>query len=513
MNRRGKRIVALLAVTGLAGACSSHLSDEELLKASVQYTGETVGQESVALSPGGQNSASGCLTTGGDSGAASSTASSTGGAAVASGGGAAGSALSGGAGGSGRVTSSGAGATAAPGKETAGPAAPGAAATPGSPGTPGAPAASTSSVIKLGTIGPRSGPFGAALQVQFDGMKAWVADVNARGGLKGHPVQLIEVDDRGDPNQSLALTRRLVEQDRVLAFYGLHTVTTSEAIMPYLEERKVPVIGSCICIPQVRDSPMLFDVGDSQLAGTAWEHIGPMIEAGKKPNLALLYCREAGTCSLLAQQVKVMAEKAGISLVYEAQVSLAQPDFTAEVIQARQSGAEAVITISDNATVIRVARSAHRQNYNPIISLPHAADDRFPGAGGADVEGAYTATPVADWTSSPLMEDYRTAFNRYTPNGARGGVGPIVWTAGKLIEKIAESFPAEPTSQSFLDGLHALRGETLGGRTVPISYVPGQSHENYSHCSVPLRIENGKFVAFKGHNFFTCPPGWKPVQL
>jgi branched-chain amino acid transport system substrate-binding protein len=289
-------------------------------------------------------------------------------------------------------------------------------------------------------------------------------------------------------------------------------VTTSEAIMPYLEQRQVPVIGSCICIPQVADSQMLFDVGDSQLDGTAWEHIGPMIEAGKKPKLAILYCREAATCSILADRIKVQAAKVGISIVYQAQMSLAQPDFTAEVIQARRSGAEAVISISDNATVIRVARSAHRQNYKPLIALPHASDDRFPIDGGADVEGAYTATPVADWTNSPLMEDYRAAFRRYSPNGARGGVGPVLWAAGKLIEKIAESFPPRPTSQNFLEGLYGLRGETLGGRIVPTTYARGRSHEDTSHCSVPLRIENGKFVAFKGHNYFSCPPGWKPVQ-
>jgi branched-chain amino acid transport system substrate-binding protein len=348
---------------------------------------------------------------------------------------------------------------------------------------------------------------GAALQPLFDGMHSWVADVNARGGLARHPVALIEADDRGDPNQSLALARRLVEQDGVLAFYGLHTVTTSDAVMRYLEQRQVPAIASCLCIPQVAESPMLFDVGDAQLDGGAWEHLGPMVEGGERPKLALLYCREAATCSLLADRIKVLARRTGLSVVYEAQISIAQPDFTAEVIQARQSGAGAVIIDADNATVIRVARSAHRQGYQPLIALPRSSDDRFPVDGGADVEGAYTATPVADWTSSPLMEDYRSAFRRYTPNGVGGGLGPVAWTGGKLIERLAEGFPPHPTTRSFLDALYGLRGETLGGRIAPTTYARDGARVTMPACSVPLRIEGGRFFAFKGSDFFSCPPG------
>src|SRR5436305_1927585 len=92
----------------------------------------------------------------------------------------------------------------------------------------------------------------SANNVEFQGRPggaaapAWVADVNARGGLAGHPVQLITADDRGDPSQAVSLARRLVEQDGVIAFFGLPDPTTAQAILAYLETKGVPAIGSCI---------------------------------------------------------------------------------------------------------------------------------------------------------------------------------------------------------------------------------------------------------------------------
>ena len=383
--------------------------------------------------------------------------------------------------------------------------------------TPGSPAAPTAgrgdgSTVKLAQVGTRSGPLGAAMQPAWDSAQAWVADVNARGGLAGHPVQLITADDRGDPTQAVTLTRRLVEQDGVIAFYGLPAPTTGQAILSYLETKGVPALGSCICNTDVDKSPMMFEAGPGGSDGLAWEHFGGMVEATKIRKVAILYCREAATCSNLLSLYKKWAGPAGVQVVYEGQMSIAQPDFTAEVIQARNSGAEALVTLADNATSIRVARSAHRQNWQPLIATQHAGDDdRFVKAGGADVEGALVASPTADWRAGPEMADYRQAMDRYAPDGARGGMGSAVWAAGKLLEKAAERFSARPTAADVLEGLYVLKNETLGGRLPPMTFARGKSHADTNTCHVPMVVKDGKVVPLLGPAHFSCTPGWKPV--
>src|SRR5262245_27469381 len=101
-----------------------------------------------------------------------------------------------------------AGATPTPG------AAAGSARAPPAPGAAGSGGAKTP--IVFGTFGTGSGVIGRAVQPIITADKAWSADINARGGLAGHPVRLIFGDDGGDPAAALAIAKRMVEQDKVV---------------------------------------------------------------------------------------------------------------------------------------------------------------------------------------------------------------------------------------------------------------------------------------------------------
>jgi branched-chain amino acid transport system substrate-binding protein len=205
-----------------------------------------------------------------------------------------------------------------------------------------------------------------------------------------------------------------------------------------------------------------------------------------------------------------LSGQAGVKIVHTAQVSLAQPDFTAEVLAARNAGADAVVGIFDNATLVRVARSAHRQGYNPVFSIQQAGYDDAMLAGGADVEGFVTAGIVPDHNTSPKLADYRAALARYVPGGRRATISASQWAAGKLIERIGPALGDQPTSATFVEALYGLKGETLGGLLPPTTYERGKGHGATNQCIIPVQIKDGAFVAPGGEQF-TCAPGWKPV--
>src|SRR5437870_2859381 len=364
--------------------------------------------------------------------------------------------------------------------------------------------------IRLGSVGAESGVIGAAMAPIAEGARAWVADVNARGGVDGHPVRLFQVDDGGDPGRSLAIVKRLVEQDHVQALYATHMPTTEEAIANYVTEKQVPVIGGCSCSSVTDSSPMIFPVGPGAPTGEMWAHLLPLTAQSDHRKLSILYCREAANCQGLADLMQRNAERAGVHIVHTAQVSLAQPDFTAEVLAARNAGADAVVGIFDNATLIRVARSAHRQGYNPVFSIQQAGYDDAMLTGGSDVERFVTAGIVPDHNNSPKLADYRAALARYVPGGRRATISASQWVAGKLIERIGPALGEQPTSASFVEALYGLKGETLGGLLPPTTYQRGTGHGATNQCIVPVQIKGGKFVA-PGGDEFTCAPGWKPV--
>ena len=397
---------------------------------------------------------------------------------------------------------------AAPGSGAANPGA----GTPGVPGAPATPAGGSKSTIALGSFGTQTGPIGRILLPVPQGARAWAADVNARGGLAGHPVKLILADDGGDPNKALSIVRRMVEEDKVLAFYAEFGPTTIQAALPYLEQKQIPVIGGCNCFQGAAESPMVFQVGTGSKYGLAWEHLLPFkAYAPNEKKASLQYCREAPTCKTMADDIRKLAPQAGIEIVHEAQTTLTQPDYTAEVLAARNAGANLLILATESFSAIRTIRSAHRQDWHPQVATQHSAvDARFITDGGADVEGVLLGAGMVSW-DSPKMADYRAAMNRYAPDGVLANISQYAYMAGKLLETMAVSWPPQPTTADVVRGLYALKGETLGGTIPPLAYKEGVGHDSSDMCVIPTRVEGGKFVPQNGDNFL-CAPGWQPVQ-
>ncbi|MGH8990876.1 MAG: ABC transporter substrate-binding protein, partial [Acidimicrobiia bacterium] len=349
--------------------------------------------------------------------------------------------------------------------------------------TSAAGAASAQGEIRLASLGVGSGPLGAVMKPIPDAVRAWVASVNDRGGLGGHHVRLLVGDDGGDPSRALTLARQFVEQEKIDAFLGTHMVTTEQAITDYVDQKRVPIIGTCNCSAGNDGSPMVFFFGPSATKGLAWSHLAPLATLAQAKKVAFLYCREAPQCSAAAQEARVFAPQAGMQVVYEAQVSLAQPDYTAEAISAKNAGAEAVAVFADNQTAMRFIRSANRQGWQPAVSTQQSGyDERMLKV--AESEGLYTSAIVPDLFTDPRLAGYRQALQRI-PGAVRATIGASTFVVGQLLEKLAPALPADPGPEDFVRVMEGLRGETMGGLFPPITFRPGAAHEDTNRCVIP----------------------------
>lgn len=365
----------------------------------------------------------------------------------------------------------------------------------------------------LGSFGVGSGPLGALVAPIPVAVRAWMADVNSRGGLAGHPVKVVFDDDGGDPQRAISIARRMVDRDGVLAFFATYMVTTLPAVLPYLEQQRIPMIGSSNGSEAADHSPMVFNPQTGADLGTAWSYLLALSSQSDKRNIAVLYCSEASTCANQYDGIKRIAPEAGMKIVYAGQMSIAQPDYTAQMLAARNAGADVVMCICDPPTQIRMIRSAHRQNWRPLFSATYSMDQEQIKAGGEDVEGLLASATTVPYSTSPKMKPYLDAVSRFVPGGAVGGVGAAAWVQGKLLERIAPFLSAEPpTRQAILQGLASLERETLDGLVPPITFPDGDRNR-VNLCVVPLRFERGLFRPLGGNDSnFTCAPGWAPAH-
>src|SRR5579864_9762063 len=93
--------------------------------------------------------------------------------------------------------------------------------------------------IKLGQTMPYSGPLSGFITLAKAEL-AYFAMINDLGGVNGRKINLISLDDGFSPPKTVEQTRRLVEQDHVLAISGSLGTATNASIQKYLNQQKVP---------------------------------------------------------------------------------------------------------------------------------------------------------------------------------------------------------------------------------------------------------------------------------
>jgi branched-chain amino acid transport system substrate-binding protein len=384
------------------------------------------------------------------------------------------------------------------------------------PAAPASPAASSGpkSEIVLGSFGQETGPLGALFAPGIAATKAWSAALNARGGVNGHKVRVLFADDGGDPSRSLGIVRNFVEKDHILAIVAEHGPVTVAAVLPYLEKVGVPRLGSVEGNKAVQYSPVSFQATVGGDKGTGWSHILPLsVFAPQVKKIYVIYCREIEACSNYNNRVKEFAPQIGLQVVGSSQSSIAQPDFTPEVLAAKDAGAQAIVVILENASAIRMARDVNRQGGGLILSNQQSMDaESFFKNGGKDVEGMLGGSSTAEFSTSAKMQEYRDAIDRYQPGAEKSSFAASAWAHGKLFEVAAAKLGDNLTPGGLIDALYSLHGETLGGIIPPITFPRDRSQDNINNCVVVGKVQGGKFVPKDNDpDKFTCPPGWNPA--
>jgi branched-chain amino acid transport system substrate-binding protein len=369
-------------------------------------------------------------------------------------------------------------------------------------GGPGPAPAVPRSPVLIGNVGTYTGPAGSSLTDLPEAVQVWVKWANDRGGVNGHQVKLVVADDGGDQARHRSLVQQLVETQGVIALIGDGEVITGASSVEYLTRKGIPVIGNEGGSDWFYSSPTYFThVATGQ---TYWKAVASSVasvaKAKGKVKWAAITCPEATTCAdadrVWTKEGEVKGQ--GLEPVYSARASIAQPDYTAECLNARNAGAEILTMVMDAASVRRIAASCARQNYRPLFTevaasskTEHASDPNLAG-------GLISSIGHFVWTdaSTPAAAEFQAAIKKYLgkPPGAGHASG---WAAARVFEKAAADLGEPPTAQAVLDGLWSFQGETLGGLVMPLTFTRGQNAPRQI-CWATNYAEGGQWTAFDG---------------
>jgi branched-chain amino acid transport system substrate-binding protein len=196
--------------------------------------------------------------------------------------------------------------------------------------------------------------------------------------------------------------------------------------------------------------------------------------------------------------IKAAGPAVKIKVPYTTEISVSAPNYTAQCLAAKSSGAEALFVVTANPVEIeRVAADCARQGYTPIeITAGGSVSDSARTLPGFDhiIGSTNTFPPFLDSTAATRL--FHAVMGSYLSHAQRDDEVGAVWTGMELMAAAAANAGDSATPQSVYQGLYALDGSTLGGLAPPLSFKAGQP--NPINCFYLVESTHGRWTAPKG---------------
>jgi urea transport system substrate-binding protein len=92
--------------------------------------------------------------------------------------------------------------------------------------------------IKLGVLEDASGNFAIAVIPKIHAIELAASEINAKGGILGRQIKLVEYDTQSDNTRFQQMARRIIQEDKVDVVFGAFSSASREAIRPIMDRYK-----------------------------------------------------------------------------------------------------------------------------------------------------------------------------------------------------------------------------------------------------------------------------------
>ncbi|MCA1457022.1 ABC transporter substrate-binding protein [Bradyrhizobium sp. BRP22] len=279
--------------------------------------------------------------------------------------------------------------------------------------------------IRLGQTIPYSGPISSLSR--FGRIEAaYLKMINAAGGIHGRKVTLVSLDDAFTPAKTVQQTRKLVEDEDVLAIVGSVGTPTNFAVAKYLNSKQVPQILLLASTPKLDDPENLPWTTTFMMPQPAETRIYAEYLLKTKPDakIAVIYQNDDLGKGNLAGFKAALGSRASTMVVAEAGYDIMEPTVDSQIVALKASGADTMFHASNARFAAQAIRKAHELNWkvqHVLLSGVSSISTVLRPAGLAAATGAVSAFWLKTsedpmWDNDAGMREYRAFMKAWAPN-------------------------------------------------------------------------------------------------
>lgn len=344
----------------------------------------------------------------------------------------------------------------------------------------------TDNTVTVGILHSTTGTMAISETGSIEAEKLAIAEINAKGGILGRQIKIIQEDGASDWPTFAEKSRKLLESDKVATVFGCWTSASRKAVLPVFEKDN-GLLYYPTFYEGLEQSKNVFYTGQEAtqqiLAGLDW------ITKEKKAKTFYLIGSDyiwPRTSMKIAR--KHIEQHLGGQVVGEEYIALGDTQFGSVINKIKLKKPDviyAAVVGGSNVAWFKQLKAAGITAKNQTLLTISVTEDEVLGIGGENLEGFYSAMKYFQSLNNPNNKYFTTEFKKmWGPTAVMGDVtqaaylGPWLWK--EAVEK-AGSFDVDKV-------VAASPGLEL--KTAPEGYV--KIHPNH-HLWSKLRI--GQWLA------------------
>jgi branched-chain amino acid transport system substrate-binding protein len=269
----------------------------------------------------------------------------------------------------------------------------------------------------LGGTAPLTGAFSNLAGIAR-GAEAYFKYLNARGGVNGRAIAYRYYDDGGDPSLTVQLTRRLVEEDRVLAVFNGVGIKHNLAVRPFLNAAGVPhlFVGSGLSDWGTQHGRFPWTLGYQPSYADEGVIYGRYVgHARPRARIGILFQNDEYGRDLVAGLGRGLGRRSA-QIVGREGYAAAERDVSARVARLRARRVDTLMIFASRPHAVQALQTLDRLRWRPTLFVSEAAAST-----GAVKVGAISIGFVKDpadsrWRDDPGMELYLRIMRRHLPD-------------------------------------------------------------------------------------------------
>jgi branched-chain amino acid transport system substrate-binding protein len=277
--------------------------------------------------------------------------------------------------------------------------------------------------ISIGVSGPYTGgsaPMGVSMR---DGVRLAAEEINKAGGVLGRQIKLIERDDEAKNERGVQVSQELINREHVVATLGFINTGVSLAGQRFYQQAKIPVInnvatGSIVTQqflpPQFADNYIFRSSANDSIQA---EMIAEEAVDKRGFKKVAIFADSTNYGQLGREDLEKALARRGLTAVTEEKFNIGDVDMTAQLLRAKQAGAQAILTYGIGPELAHIANGMTTLGWKvPMagswtLSMSNFIDNAAKNGNGARMPQTFIEVPANTPKRKAFVAAYHKAYN------------------------------------------------------------------------------------------------------